>query len=107
MVSQRPGAISAICVIWVLALIYELLMILPHAGEVANWFLIYTVCMLAGWATSLYGIWTMKKWGLVVFSALFGVNQFVLFAGDVWNYNALLLPVLVLAVGYAHFNRMT
>lgn len=104
--NQRPAAIIAICFIWLLAFLYETYAFLLNASGLASWFMIYFVVLAGGWLTSLAGIWMMRKWGVILFTVFFAVNQLVTIIGGTWHLNSIMLPVLIIAVSYAHFNRM-
>ncbi len=107
MENKRPAAIIAICVIWLLFLLnVAYAFFLLDTSVLASWFKIYFVVLTASWLTSLTGIWMMRKWGPILFTVLFAVNQLETTINGTWSFDSVLLPILIIAVSYAHFNRM-
>ncbi len=54
----------------------------------------------------MIGLWTMKKWGIITYTILFAINQVVLLASGVWNIFALVLPAIVIAIGFSKYKLM-
>lgn len=52
------------------------------------------------------GIWMMKKWGVLVFTGLFVVNNIALFAMGQWNALALVLPIIFIALLFWKYKLM-
>ena len=48
----------------------------------------------------------MRRWALYLYTAMMVVNQVVLLAMGVWTIMALILPAIVVAVGFAYVSRM-
>jgi len=56
------------------------------------------VCMI--------GLWMMKKWSIILYTAFVVVNQLVMLAMGAWNVLALLIPAIVIVVGLSQFSKM-
>jgi hypothetical protein len=54
----------------------------------------------------MVGLWQMRKWAIFVYTALVALNQVVLFATGLWNILALLIPAIVIAIGFANLSKM-
>jgi hypothetical protein len=48
----------------------------------------------------------MRRWALYLYTAMVVLNQVVLLAMGVWNIMALLIPAIVVAIGFAYHARM-
>jgi len=58
-------------------------------------------------AAVLYGLWTMRRWSVVVIALALAARVVVGLAGHLaWNVPALAGPALLLVVGLAYWNRM-
>jgi uncharacterized membrane protein (DUF2068 family) len=61
--------------------------------------IVYLVCGI--------GFWLMKKWA-VYMALVFGIiDQFVLLLLGRWGIGALLIPVVIVYVGYRHLSKMS
>jgi len=54
----------------------------------------------------MIGLWMMKKWGIITYTTFFGINQVVLLAFGVWNIFALIIPGIVIAIGFSQYKLM-
>jgi hypothetical protein len=55
----------------------------------------------------MVGLWKMKKWSVFLYTLLVAVNQVVLFTMGVWNPFALLIPAIIIAIGFANLSKMS
>jgi len=109
--SQRPLAISAVCVLGALASLYASVLLLstwmwavqPTLGERATGLAAVAVAVAA-----LYGMWRMRRWGVFLLGAAVVARiTFALAQGQPWTWATLAGPAAVLLVGLTYFRRMT
>ncbi len=107
----RPRLVSAVCVVGALASLYALALLLgtrmwavpPTLGQRAAGLAAVSVAL-----ASLYGMWRMRRWGVLLLGAGLAARiVYGLVGGLPWSWAALVGPALVLAIGLAHFRRMT
>jgi len=48
----------------------------------------------------------MRRWALYLYTAVFVINQVVLLAMGVWSIMALIIPAIVVGIGFYYFSRM-
>ena len=107
MTIPRPHPVTAICVVWVLATLFDIYVFTRQPlSAYDDWFVFYFAGQIGGGLAAVAGIWMMRKWGVILFTFLFAANQVVLFGLDAWSLDSVLVPVLVMVVGYAHLARM-
>ncbi|HLO27616.1 MAG TPA: hypothetical protein VK249_00685 [Anaerolineales bacterium] len=53
------------------------------------------------------GFWLMKKWAIYTYAVFAIIDQIALILMGRWNILALLIPVIVLYIGYKHFSKMS
>lgn len=102
---SRPGPVSAICFIWAVVTLFQLYQFSQVSAQAPGWSLFYVVGMSAATLTAIAGMWQMKKWGLMLFMAMFILNQAFSLSQGQWHINSVLLPMLVIMVGVAHMKE--
>jgi len=107
MTNKRPGIITAICVIgFIGALATVPLIFSDMSKQIGTW---YPPCLafsaVVGFVCMI-GLWMMKKWSIIAYTAFFGINQVVLLAFGVWNIFALIIPGIVIAIGFSKYKLM-
>jgi hypothetical protein len=106
----RPLAISAVCVLGGLAAAYTAVVLLaagslgqPTLGERA-----LGLAAVAVAAISFYGMWQMRRWGVILLAAaLLARVAYGLAASQPWRWAPLAGPATVLLVGLVYFRKMT
>jgi len=107
MKKKRPVVITVICIIMVIGAIFVIPAIFSDmARSIGAWYppclaisaVIGLVCMI--------GLWMMKKWSIILYTAFVAVNQVVMLAMGAWNVLALLIPAVVIVVGLSQFSKM-
>jgi hypothetical protein len=53
------------------------------------------------------GFWMMKKWAVYTYIVFAIIDQIVLLLIGRWNIMALLIPVIVVFIGYKHLSKMS
>ena len=109
--TRRPLLVSVVCVLGAIAaLVTAVLFALdawwavpPTGGQRA---LVYAVLALT--VTALYGMWGMRRWGVLIVAALFAARIAYGLTGHLaWNLPALAGPTAILLVGLAYVRRMS
>jgi hypothetical protein len=76
------------------------------AKSVGAWYPPYLGFSAIAGGVCMIGLWMMKKWGIIGYTALVAINQVVLIAMGVWNLFALIIPGIVIAIGFSKFKEM-
>jgi hypothetical protein len=105
--SERPVAITIICVLGFIGAALSIPLIFSDiARGIGAW---YPPCLafsaVVGFVCMI-GIWKMIKWAVFAYTAFVVLNQVVLFSMGVWNIFALLLPAIVIAIGFTYLSKM-
>jgi hypothetical protein len=93
--------VSAIGVVFVIPMIFG-----DAARSIGAW---YPPCLAASGiigAACTVGFWLMRRWALYLYTAMVVINQVVLLAMGVWTIMALILPAIVVGIGFAYYSRM-
>ena len=109
--TRRPVAITIVCALGALAVCISAVLfagdswwaVPPTPGQRA---LAFTV--LAVTATALFGMWRMRRWGVLVIALMLGARVAYGVVGHLaWNLPALAGPTAMLLVGLAYVRRMS
>jgi len=105
--NKRPVAITVICIIGFIGVFAALPLIFSEvAKSIGDWYPPYLAFSTVAGLTCMIGMWMMKKWGIVAYTALTGLNQIVLLVMSVWNMYALIIPGIVIVIGFSQFEKM-
>ena len=104
---DRPLSITLICICGIIGSLASLLVIgSPAASQFPMWYpVLIGVSAVCGIA-SMVGMWLMKKWGVLLYTGLFVAAQALMLALGAWRPMSLLLPLIVIAIGFANFADM-
>ena len=106
--SSRPAAITVICIIGFLGLIPAFLLIFsPASSSIGVWYPPFLALASVSGLVSFIGIWLMKKWGVYAYTGLTSLSQIVLLAKGVWSPVALLIPLVVIVLGFSNLKKMS
>jgi len=105
---ERPTAITVICILGFIGAAFTVpLLFLPTTWKIAPWYAPYLgVSALIGLGCML-GLWRLKRWAVVAYTAFAGINQIVLIAAGLWNPLALGVPAAVVVIGFYYWRRLT
>lgn len=107
MKNKRPGIITAICVIgFIGAVVAVALVFSDMARQIGAWYPPYLAFSAIVGLVCMIGLWMMKKWSIVTYTIFFAINQVVLLAAGVWNIFALIIPGIVIAIGFSKYKLM-
>jgi hypothetical protein len=103
----RPVAITVLCVVCAIGVLFTVPMVFSEAARaIGAW---YPPCLAFSaviGAACMVGFWLMRRWALYLYTAMFVINQILLLAIGVWSVSALILPAIVVGIGFAYFSRM-
>ncbi|HEU0218542.1 MAG TPA: hypothetical protein VFQ90_17940 [Stellaceae bacterium] len=103
----RPIPITVVCIVCAIGVLFVIPILFSEAaGAIGGW---YPPCLaLSGviGAVCTVGFWLMRRWTLYLYTAMFVVNQILLLAMGVWTSSALILPAIVVGIGFAYASRM-
>ena len=106
--SPRPIAITIICILGFIGAALSIPLIFSDmAGAIGAWYPPYLGFSALAGLICMIGMWKMKKWGVFAYTVLVIINQVVLFSMGVWNPFALLIPAIVIGIGFAHLSKMS
>jgi hypothetical protein len=86
---------------------------LPRAGAVlatgfGSWYVPVWIASLVGTVLCLVGYWRMQRWGVYLYTAMFVVLTSIgLIAGLPFTMAGVLVPLLIIGVGFVYLRRMT
>ena len=107
MIKKRPGIITAICIIGFLGILLSIPIIFYDiAKTIGSWYPPYLAFSAIVVLVCIVGMWKMKKWSIILYATFVGINQIVLMAIGVWNVMAILLPAIIIAIGFSKFKAM-
>ncbi len=107
MEKKRPNAITIICLIGFLGAAISVPVIFSEvAAMIGAWYPPYVAFSVIVSFASMVGLWLMKKWSVIVYTALFVLNQIVLLVMGLWSVGALVIPAIVIAIGFANYSKM-
>jgi glycerol-3-phosphate acyltransferase PlsY len=107
MTNKRPGIITAICVLGFIGPLFLIPIIFSDiATTIGSWYPPYLAFSGVVGFVCMVGLWMMKKWGTITYTALVGINQVVLIAMGEWNIFFLIIPGIVIAIVFSKFKEM-
>jgi len=105
--SPRPVAITVICVLGFIGAALTIPLIFSDmAGAIGAWYPPYLGFSALAGLICMVGMWKMRKWSVFAYTGLVILNQVVLFTMGVWNVFALLIPAIVIGIGFANLSKM-
>jgi len=105
--TQRPVAITVVCIIGFIGALISVPMIFSQAAvAVGSWYPPYLGFAVVAGLICMIGLWLMKKWAAYLYTGLVLLNQIVLLAMGVWNIMALIIPAIVVGIALYHVKKM-
>ncbi|MBX2964156.1 MAG: hypothetical protein KF687_16715 [Cyclobacteriaceae bacterium] len=105
--SKRPGIISMVSV-------FELLLIALIAGQAfsdviseGGWYPLYLTLIALLSIPCILGIRQMKKWAVSMYTVLVVFHQVILLTAELWVWQLLLMPGLLVIASWAHAKKMS
>ena len=107
-VSQRPVAITVICILGFIGAALSIPLIFSSvASNIGGWYPPFLGLSAVVGLICMIGLWKMKKWAVFLYTAMCVVIQVVLFAMHMWTPFSLLFPVIIIAIGFAYLSKMS
>ena len=104
---KRPAAMSGILVLGVIGVVALLYMMNSGALDGApDWYPPYLVVSAAIGLAGLVGMFLMRKWGFYLYLGLFLLNQVLMLSIGTWAPQGLLVPLVIVVLGFRHFGEM-
>lgn len=117
-VPDRPLAVTLICLWWFVAVPIGALLAIaeiarvwsaPGASEALRMsytgLALYTIVLGFG-VVSMFGVWRMRKWGVIALAVLFVLGQLIGLIGGGWSLGGLVAWLIALIVGAIYYTRM-
>lgn len=103
----RPVAITVLCVLSAIGVLFVIPILFSDvAWAIGAWYPPYLAFTAIVGAACTVGFWMMRRWALYLYTAMVVINQVVLLAMGVWNIMALLIPAIVVGIGFYYHERM-
>ncbi|HML10375.1 MAG TPA: hypothetical protein VK432_05900 [Stellaceae bacterium] len=103
----RPIAITVLCVLSAIGVLFVIPLLFSQAvWAIGAWYPPYLAVSAIIGAACTVGFWLMRRWALYLYTAVFVINQVVLLAMGVWSIMALIIPAIVVGIGFYYFSRM-
>ena len=105
--SKRPIAMTAICVLSGLGIVFTIPLIFSEAAaSIGAWYPPFLAVSGVVGAACTVGFWMMRRWAVYLYTGLLCLTQIVLLAMGAWNIVALLIPLAVVIIGFIYLPRM-
>jgi hypothetical protein len=105
--SERPIAITAICVLSGMGILFTIPLIFSEAAaSIGAWYPPFLAASAAVGAACTVGFWLMRRWAVYLYTGVLCLTQIVLLAMGSWNIVALLIPLVVVIIGFIYLPRM-
>jgi hypothetical protein len=105
--SRRPIAMTAICVVSGLGILFTIPLIFSEAAaSIGAWYPPFLAASAAVGAACTVGFWLMRRWAVYLYTGVLCLSQIVLLAMGAWNIVALLIPPAVVIIGFIYLPRM-
>jgi hypothetical protein len=105
--SKRPIAITAICVLSGMGILFTIPLIFSEAAaSIGAWYPPFLAVSAVVGAACTVGFWLMRRWAVYLYTGVLCVSQIVLLAMGVWSIVALLIPLVVVIIGFIYLPRM-
>ncbi len=106
--TNRPTVITVICILGFIGVALTVPLIFSNVAQsIGSWYPPYLGASAVVGLICMVGLWKMKKWAVFLYTLLVVINQVVLFTMGVWNPFALLIPAIIIAIGFANLSKMS
>lgn len=104
---EKPVIIRAICVIGIINAIQMLYLILsPMAKQAGAFYPFYFSASVLISLICIGGLWFLKRWAALIYSAMLICNQAVLAVMGYWELTAAIIPVAIILLLFKHLDKM-
>jgi hypothetical protein len=107
MEKKRPIAITVICIIGFIgaAVVLPLNLYALLQGD-RTWYPLLSIVNGALGLATIIGLWMMKKWSVIVYTATYVITLLVLLATGRWSLVGLIVPLVVIIIGFYYYRQM-
>lgn len=106
--TERPPAITAICVIGIINATQMLNLILsPMTRQLGAIYPVYFSLSVLISLACIVGLWFLKRWAALAYVAILICNQLALLGMKLWEFSAVVIPVIIILLLFKHFDKMT
>lgn len=107
MTNKRPKIITVICIVGFVGVFATIPFIFSDMSkQIGTWYQPYLALSAVIGLVCMTGLWMMKKWSIIAYTTFFGINQVALLALGFWNIFALVIPGIVIAIGFSKYELM-
>lgn len=104
---ERPTAITVVSVLtFIGALLTIVFVFTPFARQTGAWYPPYLGVTAVVDFICAFGLLKMRRWAVYTYTAVWIVEQILLVATGGWNIFTILLPCVVIAIGFTHLSEM-
>lgn len=105
--NKRPVIITVICIIGFIGALFSFpLVFSSYASAIGPWYPPFLGLASIVGIIAFIGVWRMRLWGLYLYSAMFIVSQIVLIVMHLWSLPAIILPIVVVIIGFSCRSRL-
>jgi len=105
---EKPLAVSAICIIGIINVIQMLNLILsPMAKQPGAVYPLYFSLSVVISLVCIGGLWVLKRWAALVYSAVLICNQLVLLVMGYWEMTAAIVPAAIILLLLKYLDKMS
>ena len=105
--ASRPTVITVICVIGFIGGLFTIPLIFTDiARNIGAWYPPYLAFSAVVGLSCMIGLWKMRRWAVFTYAGFAVLNQVVMLTMGIWNVFALLIPGIVIAIGFTHLPKM-
>ncbi len=105
---QKPLVIMAICLIgFINATQLVFMVISPVSRQLGAFYPYYFALSALMSFISIVGLWYLKRWAALIYSIILISNQMVLLSMGLWEFSAVLIPLIILILLFKHKDEMT
>ena len=106
--TARPPAITAICVIGIINATQMLNLILsPMAKQLGAIYPVYFSLSVIISLVCIAGLWFLKRWAALAYTAILIGNQIALLSMKLWEFAAVVIPIIIIVLLFKHFDKMS
>ncbi len=111
MTSNRPGIITAFCIIGFIGTVITIIAIpigySSVAESIGEWYPPYLVLTAIINLACIVGLWMMKKWSIIIYTVSFAINEIIvgLATGD-WHIYSLIIIAAIIAFVFSKYDEM-
>lgn len=105
--TPRPVAITAICIISVIGMLATIPLIFSEAAaSIGGWYPPFLALSSVVGAACTVGFWLMRRWAVYLYTGFLCLSQIVVLGMGGWNIVTLLIPLVIVIVGFIYLSRM-